>query len=125
MDYYENHNNLEGGRIIRKKIKMVEYENHVAYEFNNIDKQKLTEESEFPIASISKIFIIVSLLLLQERYELNINNKIGKYLDYEEIDDLKIIDIMNHRSGLKNWWNKVKNFISKKNNCSALKLFKN
>ena len=83
MDYNNNHNNLEGGRIIRKKIKMVEYDNKVAYEFNNIDKQKLTEESEFPIASISKIFIIVSLLLLQERYELNINNKIGKYLDYE------------------------------------------
>jgi CubicO group peptidase (beta-lactamase class C family) len=121
MDYYDNHNNSqEGGKIVRKKIKMVEYENKVAYEFNNIDKQKLTEESEFPIASISKIFIIVSLLLLQERWELNINDKIGKYLDYEEIDDLKIIDIMNHRSGLKKWYNKVKNFISKiKYNCAT------
>jgi CubicO group peptidase (beta-lactamase class C family) len=92
---------------------MVEYENKVAYEFNNIDKEKLTEESEFPIASISKIFIIISILLLQERWELNINNKIGKYLDYKEINNLKIIDIMNHRSGLKKWYNKVKNFISK------------
>ena len=121
MDYYDNHNNSqEGGRIMRKKIKMVEYENKVAYEFNNIDKQKLTEESEFPIASISKIFIIVSILLLQERWELNINDKIGKYLDYEEIDNLKIIDIINHRSGLKKWYNKVKNFISKiKYNCAT------
>ena len=132
MDYNDNHNNhnnhnnsQEGGRIIRKKIKMVEYENKVAYEFNNIDKQKLTEESEFPIASISKIFIIVSIFLLQERWELNINNKIGKYLDYEEsyykeINNLKIIDIMNHKSGLKKWYNKVKNFISKKKyNCAT------
>lgn len=124
MDYYDNLNNLEGGRIIRKKIKMVEYENNIAYEFNNIDKQKLTEESEFPIASISKIFIIVSLLLLQERGEININDKIGKYLDFEEIDNLKIIDIINHKSGLKKWYNKVKNFISKiKYNC-ALDVFK-
>jgi len=118
MDY--NDNSQEGGRIIRKKIKMVEYENKTAYEFNNIDNQKLTEESEFPIASITKIFIIISILLLQERYELNINNKIGKYLDYEEINNLKIIDIMNHRSGLKKWYNKVKNFISKiKYNCAT------
>jgi len=120
MDYYDNHNNSqEGGRIIRKKIKMVEYENKIAYEFNNIDKEKLTEESEFPIASISKIFIIVSLLILQERWELNINNKIGKYLDYEEINNLRIIDIINHKSGLKTWYYKVKNFISKiKYNCA-------
>ncbi len=125
MDYYENHNNSqEGGRIIRKKIKMVEYENKVAYEFNNIDKEKLTEESEFPIASISKIFIIISILLLQERWELNINNKIGKYLDYDEIKNLKIIDIMNHRSGLKKWYNKVKNFISKIKYNSATEVFK-
>jgi CubicO group peptidase (beta-lactamase class C family) len=118
MDY--NDNSQEGGRIIRKKIKMVEYENKVAYEFNNIDNEKLTEESEFPIASITKIFIIISILLLQERWELNINNKIGKYLDYEEINNLKIIDIINHRSGLKKWYNKVKNFISKiKYNCAT------
>jgi CubicO group peptidase (beta-lactamase class C family) len=118
MDY--NDNSQEGGRIIRKKIKMVEYENKVAYEFNNIDNQKLTEESEFPIASITKIFIIISILLLQERWELNINNKIGKYLDYEEINNLKIIDIINHRSGLKKWYYEVKNFISKiKYNCAT------
>jgi len=118
MDYYDN--SQEGGKIIRKKIKMVEYENKTAYEFNNIDNQKLTEESEFPIASITKIFIIISILLLQERWELNINNKIGKYIDYEEINNLKIIDIMNHRSGLKKWYNKVKNFISNiKYNCAT------
>jgi len=118
MDYYDN--SQEGGRIIRKKIKMVEYENKVAYEFNNIDNEKLTEDSEFPIASITKIFIIISILLLQERWELNINNKIGKYLNYEEINNLKIIDIMNHRSGLKKWYNKVKNFICNiKYNCAT------
>ena len=62
LELKDSDNNLEGGRIIRKKIKMVEYENNIAYEFNNIDKQKLTEESEFPIASISKIFIIISII---------------------------------------------------------------
>jgi CubicO group peptidase (beta-lactamase class C family) len=125
MDYYDNHDNQqEGGKIIKKKIKMVEYENHTAYEFNNIDNDKLTEESEFPIASISKIFIIISILMLQERWELNINNKIGKYLDYKEIKDLKIIDIINHRSGLKIWYYKVKNFISKMKYNSALEVFK-
>ena len=77
MDYYDNHNNSqEGGRIMRKKIKMVEYENKVAYEFNNIDKEKLTEESEFPIASISKIFIIVYL-------GFRVNNYIIKFLTIE------------------------------------------
>jgi CubicO group peptidase (beta-lactamase class C family) len=63
-------------------------------------------------------------LLLQERWEININNKIGKYLDYKEINNLKIIDIMNHRSGLKKWYNKVKNFISKKKFNCATDVFK-
>ena len=47
---------------------------------------------------------MISLLILNQRKELNINDKLGKYIKNKHIENLKIIDIMNHESGLKNMW---------------------
>lgn len=62
------------------------------------------EFSEFPIGSITKIFTIVSLLLLHQNNKLNIYDNIGKYINNNHIKNLKIIDIINHKSGLINIW---------------------
>lgn len=90
--------------INEKKMKIIEYKNKKIYALNNIDDDKLNEFSEFLIGSITKIFTIISLLLLQQNKKLNINDKIGKYIDNNHISNLKIIDIINHKSGLKNNW---------------------
>jgi len=88
-------------QILEKKLKMIEFVKNKIYALNNIDVDKLDEESEFPIGSITKLFTIISLLILHQNKQININDNIGKYINNNEIKELKIIDIMNHKSGLK------------------------
>ena len=106
--YLKLKNNMIGGaknkKPIVKKIKMIEYVNKNIYYLNTIDNDKLDEFSEFPIGSVTKLFTILSLLILHENKKINIYNNIGKYIDNDEIKHLKIIDIINHTSGLKNLW---------------------
>jgi CubicO group peptidase (beta-lactamase class C family) len=119
MNYYDKYikykskyialnNNMVGGAKNKKpkvkKIKMIEYVNKNIYYLNTIDNDKLDEFSEFPIGSVTKLFTILSLLILHENKKINIYNNIGKYIDNDEIKNLKIIDIINHTSGLKNLW---------------------
>jgi CubicO group peptidase (beta-lactamase class C family) len=90
-------------KIYQKKYKAVEYRNKKLYVINNIDDDKLDEYSEFLIGSITKLFTIVGLLILHQNKIININNSIGSYIKLDEsISKLKIIDIINHKSGLKN-----------------------
>jgi CubicO group peptidase (beta-lactamase class C family) len=93
---------IGGMKLLEKKFKQVEYNNKKIYGINNIDSEQLSETSEFPIGSITKLFTIVSLLLLHQNKQLNIYENIGKYIKNEHIKNLKIIDIMNHKSGLIN-----------------------
>lgn len=106
--YLNLNNNMVGGAKNKKpkvkKIKMIEYVNKNIYYLNTIDNDKLDEFSEFPIGSVTKLFTILSLLILHENKKINIYNNIGKYIDNDEIKNLKIIDIINHTSGLKNLW---------------------
>ena len=83
---------------------MIEYVDKKIYYLNNIDNNKLDIFSEFPIGSITKLFTILSLLILHQKNKINIYKNIGKYIDNNEIKNLKIIDIINHTSGLKNFW---------------------
>lgn len=89
-----------------KKMKYIEYINEKAYALNNIDEEKLDENSEFPIGSITKVFTIISLLILQQKKKLNIEDKLEIYFNdtffIPELANIKIIDIINHVSGLKN-----------------------
>lgn len=97
-------NQISGRKILEKKLKFVEYINKKIYGINNIDSDLLSETSEFPIGSITKLFTIVSLLLLHQNKQLNIYDNIGKYIKNDNIKNLKIIDIINHKSGLIDMW---------------------
>jgi CubicO group peptidase (beta-lactamase class C family) len=87
--------------VLIKKIKMIEYVKKKTYVFNNIDDEKLDKFSEFLIGSITKLFILLSILLLHQNKQLNIYDNIGKYIKNNYLKNLKIIDIVNHKSGLK------------------------
>ena len=114
-------NNMIGGSNKNKmkinviKIKQVKYSDNKLYVLNNIDDDKLDEYSEFPIGSITKLFTIISILLLEQDNKLKITDKIGKYIKNKEISNLKILDIINHESGLINIWKDYKYGSSKKN----------
>lgn len=62
--------------------------------FNNIDNEKLNEKSDFLLASITKIFTIIALLIIQLQKLININDKCKKYIDNNELENVKIIDII-------------------------------
>jgi hypothetical protein len=123
-------NNMIGGSnkfkiiIDEPTIKYVKYNGkNTIHTINTMDDEILNEKSEFPIGSITKLFIIISLLLLHQNNKININSQIGKYIDNSQIANLKIIDIMNHKSGLKNMYNNVEYGYSKKKYNSATEVY--
>jgi len=71
---------------------------------NNMDSEYIDTNSYFPIASITKIFTIFIILILQQKNKLNINNKVGLYINHNlnDFSNITIKDLMNHISGLKN-----------------------
>lgn len=67
------------------------------YEFdvNNNSKTK------FRIGSLTKQFTAMSILILAERNQLNVNDKISKFLpDYPDGDKIKIVHLLTHTSGI-------------------------
>lgn len=67
---------------------------------------KLNPNQLFAIGSISKNFVAVAILKLQEQNKLNINDHIGKYIDPQNkyIDtSISIKQLLNHSSGLKDY----------------------
>ena len=106
--------------VLIKKIKMIEYVKKKTYMLNTIDNEKLDKLSTFPIASLTKLFTLTSILLLHQNKQLNIYDNIGKYIDNSHIKNLKIIDIINHKSGLKRNWPTYKWNINKINNINNI-----
>ena len=110
-------------KIYEKKKKFVEYDDKKLSVLNNIDSDKLNEYSEFPLGSTTKLFTIISLLLLHQKNKININSIIGKNSDDSRLKNLKIIDIMNHTSGLKNMYDNINYGYSKKKYTSATEVY--
>lgn len=61
-------------------------------------------ETKFLIGSVSKMFTSVGIMKLHEKKALDINDSVNKYLNISSLeDDIKIINLLNHTSGLKNF----------------------
>jgi CubicO group peptidase (beta-lactamase class C family) len=90
-------------KVNQLKIKTVEYKSGKLYVLNNIDNEKLNDSSEFLIGSITKIFTIIILLILQEKGKLKLTESISKYIksDKDNLKNISIIDLINHESGMK------------------------
>ncbi|RYG26317.1 class A beta-lactamase-related serine hydrolase [bacterium] len=65
-------------------------------------KEKITDDSVFPIASLSKPFVAMGVLALVEKGSLKIDDPIGEYLpDLPEAwKPLKIVRLLDHTSGV-------------------------
>ena len=62
---------------------------------------KVTKESRFIIASVSKVFIKYSILKLVELKKIALNDKLSKFVpDFPNGDKITIEQLMNHQSGL-------------------------
>ena len=86
-----------------KKIRLSK--NSKGYFTNTIDNDILDQDSEFRMASISKLFMDITLLLMQEDNKLKVNDNVSKYIKSENPDNdfssITLLDIMNHKSGIK------------------------
>lgn len=98
---------------------------------NYYNKTKLNKRSSFQIASTSKTFTAIGILMLQQESMLNIDDTLQKYFPNFPYQGITIRMLLNHRSGLPNylnfselyWTNKL-NFMSNDDVLSQLQKFK-
>jgi hypothetical protein len=112
------------------KIKAVEYYENNIYVLNTIDNDILNKTSEFPIGSMTKIFTVIAVLLLHQHNKIDIYKNISKYVDkpmnnmsVNNINNIRIIDIINHTSGLKDFHDYINNDINCKCYDETTKIF--
>lgn len=87
-----------------KQIEYIENNNMIKINtINDMDSEYINSDSYFPIASITKIFTIFIILILQQKNKLNINDKVSKYINHDlnDFTTITIKDLLNHTSGLK------------------------
>jgi len=72
----------------------------------DLDKSSpITENTIFDIASVSKQFTGMAIALLEKKGEIDMNDKISKYLPDlpETINDITIYQLVHHSSGIRDW----------------------
>jgi CubicO group peptidase (beta-lactamase class C family) len=85
------------------KLKFAEFTKNKCYVINTTDNEKLDGNSEFLIGSITKLFTMLSILILQQHKLLNINDKVSKYIKsniHNDFSKITISDLIHHKSGL-------------------------
>lgn len=91
--------NLFNGSVVISKSEKTIFSAH--YGFTNIEKkEKITDQSQFPIASITKTFTSTAILQLQQTGKLNINEPVQKYLTNFPYPNITIRHLLNNTSGL-------------------------
>jgi teichoic acid D-alanine hydrolase len=104
-DYLVN-NNLSGSVFVGRNNQVL-FNGAVGYA--NMEKKLLNQTSTtYPIASITKIFVATSIMQLQEKHKLNIQDPVSKYIpDFPNGTNIKLYNLLTHTSGLQTpHWNK-------------------
>lgn len=94
---------ITGGADFKEKpfsIKRMKLSNNTLKMINTIDDENM-KHSQFVLGSITKIFTCLTLLILHQKRKLDIHGKIKQYVNKKELNDITIIDLMNHMSGIK------------------------
>jgi len=124
MDAFFSHCHENGqfnGNILVVKGGNIIY--HKSFGISNIDPvEPLQLNSQFRLASVSKSFTAMAIMILKEQGKLNYDDKIIKYLPELPYPDLTIRHLLNHTSGIPKyedlcdqyWDLEHKNFLDKK-----------
>lgn len=90
---------FNGNILIAEKGEIIYQRSHGIA--NEITKEKLTQESIFELASCSKQFTAMGIVILKERGKLNLDDKIFKYLpELSEYKEISIRNLLHHTGGL-------------------------
>lgn len=94
-----NQGKLNGNVLLAEKGQIV-YNQSFGYA-NEATKEKLNENSVFCLASVSKQFTAMAIVILKEQGKLNYDDKITKYFpELSAYDNITIRSLLNHTSGL-------------------------
>ncbi len=91
--------NLFNGSVLISKSDKTIFATHYGF-FNIEKKEKLNDQSQFPIASITKTFTSTAILQLQQKGKLNIDEPVLKYLPDFPYPNMSIKHLLNNTSGL-------------------------
>jgi CubicO group peptidase (beta-lactamase class C family) len=81
---------------------------------NEITSEKLNENSVFQLASVSKQFTAMAIVILKEQGKLNFDDKITKYLPELSIyGNVSIRNLLNHTSGLPDYMHLIDSLFNK------------
>lgn len=76
------------------------------YGFSNIDKkEKIDENAQFTIASITKTFTATAILQLKQKGKLKVEDPVQKYLPDFPYSNITIKQLLNNTSGLAQYYN--------------------
>ena len=99
LDNLARENKFSGSVLISRGEEIIFHE---AFGLADVNRNlPVTINTKFRIASMTKQFTAMAIMILQERGALNIDQPIGKYLkDYPNGDRIKIKHLLTHMSGL-------------------------
>ena len=80
--------------------KRLMYTNKKLYVINDIDDDVMDENTDFTLGSVSKVFTAIVTLLLDQEGVLSLEDAVDKYLPSKKLKGIKVIDLINHKSGL-------------------------
>lgn len=86
---------------------------HEAYGYADryFKKTKNNRDSRFLIGSVTKVFTGVAIMQLEEKKLLSFDDKLSKYYpDYPTFSDVTIHNLLNHTSGIKNYYKSALDF---------------
>lgn len=102
--YNQPNDNKPGFSVIITREDSIFYKANFGYA-DLAEKTQISEYTVFDIASLSKQFTGVAIALLEEKGEINIDDKIIKYLPDlpEAMSDITIYQLVHHTSGIRDW----------------------
>ncbi len=92
---------FNGNVLVAKKGKVI-YETCVGYS-NMRTKEKLTRKSAFQLASVSKQFTAMGIMMLEEANHLSYSDTLQKFIPELPYSGITIEHLLTHRSGLPNY----------------------
>ncbi len=104
-----NNKAINGNIVIAKAGKIV-FEK--SYGYSNLQKQlPLNQKSQFQIASVSKQFTAFGIMVLKKQGKLNYDDFVSKYLPLFPYTNITLRHMLQHTSGLPDFWNNIRPFI--------------
>lgn len=92
---------FNGGILVAKNGQIIFEDYHGFYNLKK--KDSLTRHSAFHIASVSKTFTAMATLKLAQMGKLSIDDDVKKFFPAFPYDNVKVKDLLSHRSGLPNY----------------------